>query len=205
MVIHENRGLSDWVRSIADGLAEAGYLAVAPDLLTGTAPGGGKTSDFPNSDAARQAIYKLNPDQITSDLDAIADTVSALPAANGKLAVVGFCWGGSQTFRFATNSKMLSGAFVFYGRGPTDIGAITRISCPVYGFYGGDDARVNATIPDTEKLMQEARKVYEPVIYEGARHGFLRRGQSPDANDANKSAARAAWKRLVKLLSASLN
>ncbi len=202
VVIHQNRGLNDWVRGVADQLAEAGYLAIAPDLLSGMGPDGGKTSDFSDSDAAREAIYQLDPDQVTADLRAVADYVAALPAANGTVVVGGFCWGGSQTFRFATNYPALSAAFVFYGRAPDDAAALARIQAPVYGFYGGADARVNATIPKTEEMMTAANKPYEPVIYDGARHGFMQAGEAPDASAPNKKAREDAWVRLKALLAA---
>lgn len=91
VVIHENRGLTDWVRTVADQLAAAGYIAIAPDLLSGSGPKGGTTSDFPNEDAAMKAIYALAPDQVTADLNATVDYISKLPAANGKVVVAGFC------------------------------------------------------------------------------------------------------------------
>ncbi len=200
VVIHENRGLTDWVRSVADQLAEAGYIAIAPDLLSGMGPGGGKTSDFPDEDAAREGIYSLTPDQVTADLNAVSDYVAKLPAANGKVAVAGFCWGGSQTFRFATNRADLAAAFVFYGTGPDSKEAIATIKCPVYGFYGGDDARVNATVPQSAALMKEAGKAYEPVTYEGAGHGFMRSGEEPNASDANRKARDEGWIRWKTLL-----
>lgn len=200
VVIHENRGLSDWVRSVADQLAEAGYIAIAPDLLSGMAPNGGKTSDFPDSDAAREGIYKLSPDQVTADLNAVAGYVAKLPAANGKVAVAGFCWGGSQSFRFATNRASLAAAYVFYGTAPDSTEALSRIRFPVYGFYGGNDARVDATIPKTRELMKAAGKTYEPVVYEGAGHGFMRSGEEPGASGANKKAREDAWRRWKKLL-----
>lgn len=197
VVIHENMGLTDWVRSVADQLAAAGYLAIAPDLLSGMAPNGGKTSDFPSMDAAREAIYKLPPDVVTADLNAVADYVRKLPAASGKVAVAGFCWGGSQSFRFATNRRDLAAAFVFYGTGPEDVGAI---QAPVYGFYGGNDARVDATVPKSAELMKQAEKQYEPVTYEGAGHGFMRAGEDPSGSEPNKKARQEAWQRWLELL-----
>src|SRR6266581_3311928 len=118
VVIHEIFGMSDWVQMEADELAEAGYIAIAPDLLSGMGPNGGGTSSL-DSTAVGKAIRDLPPDQITADLNAVADYVSKLPAANGKVVVAGFCWGGSQTFRFATNRPNLKAAFVFYGSAPT--------------------------------------------------------------------------------------
>ncbi len=200
LVIHENRGLTDWVRSVADQVAEAGYIALAPDLLSGMGPGGGKTSDFPSEDAAREGISKLPPDQVTADLNAVADYAKNIPASNGKIAVAGFCWGGMQAFRFATSRADLAAAYVFYGTGPDSAEAVGRIRAPVYGFYGGNDARVNATIPKSEELMKAAGKVYEPVIYEGAGHGFMRTGEEPDASPENRRAREQAWERWKKLL-----
>ena len=200
VVIHENRGLSDWVRGVADQLAEAGYIAIAPDLLSGMGPGGGKTSDFPDSDAARQGIYRLEPDQVRADLNAVADYVARLPAANGKVAVGGFCWGGSQTFRFATHRADLAAAYVFYRTGPTRESDIAGIQAPVYGFYGGNDARVGATVPGSADLMKGAGKTYEPVTYKGAGHGFMRSGEQPDPSPANKKARDEGWVRWKALL-----
>lgn len=199
LVIHEIFGLTDWVEDLADQLAEAGYIAVAPDLLSGMGPNGGRTPDFPQGGVG-PAIGKLSPDQITADLNAVADYGLKLPAASGKLFVAGFCWGGGQTFRFATNRSDLAGALVFYGP-PPEKEAMARIKAPVYGFYGGNDARIDATIPTTRDQMKEAGKVYEPVTYEGAGHGFMRAGEAPDANEANRKARTEAWVRLKKILS----
>jgi carboxymethylenebutenolidase len=209
IVIHEIFGLSDWVRSLTDQLAEAGYIAIAPDLLSGMGPKGGGSSEFDRAGVG-QAIRDLPADQVTADLNAVADHVAKLPSANGKVAVAGFCYGGSQTFRFATNRPNLKAAFVFYGSGPESADAIARIKCPVYGFYGGNDNRVNATIPKSEELMKAAGKTYEPVIYAGAGHGFMRAGEDPTApeatpeqkamKEANKKARDEAWVRWKELL-----
>jgi carboxymethylenebutenolidase len=200
VVIHEIFGLSDWARSEADQLAEAGYVAIAPDLLSGMGPGGGGTSAFPGRDEVTRAFSSLPPDQVTADLNAAEQYVSKLPACNGKVAVAGFCWGGGQSFRFATNNPRLKAAFVFYGVGPESAAEIARIHCPVYGFYAGNDARVSATVPQTAALMRKAGKTYEPVTYEGAGHGFMRAGEAPDASEANKKARDEAWKRWKQLL-----
>ncbi len=200
VVIHEIFGLSDWARSVADQLAAAGYIAIAPDLLSGMAPGGGGTSEFSGQDAVTKAVSMLPPDQVTADLDAVADYVSKLPACNGKVVVAGFCWGGSQTFRYATHNPQIKAAFVFYGTGPDNPVDLARISCPVYGFYGGNDARVDATIPKSTELMKNAGKAYDPVTYEGAGHGFMRAGQAPNASEANRKAREEGWKRWMDLM-----
>ena len=190
VVIHEIFGMTDWVQLLADEVAEAGYIAIAPDLLSGMGP-------FADSNAVGKAIRDLPPDQITADLNAAADYVSKLPAANGKVAVAGFCWGGSQSFRFATNRPTLAAAFVFYGTGPD---SVDSIKAPVYGFYAGNDARVDATIPKTQEMMRAANKTYDVVTYEGAGHGFMRAGEAPDASPENKKARDEAWVRWKKLL-----
>jgi carboxymethylenebutenolidase len=199
LIIHEIFGLSDWAQELADEVAAAGYIAVAPDLLSGAGPNGGRTKDFP-AGGVTEAIGKLNPDQVTADLNAAADYALKLPAASGKLFVAGFCWGGGQTFRFATNRADLAAAFVFYGPAP-DKDAMSRIKAPVYGFYAGNDARIGATIPDTVAAMKAAGKSYDPVTYDGAGHGFMRAGETPDdTNPANKKAREDAWKRWKGLL-----
>lgn len=200
IVIHEIFGLSDWARSVTDELAEAGYIAIAPDLLWGSATNGGGTADLGGVDGVRAAISKLPPDQITADLDAVAAYVAGQPACNGKIVVAGFCWGGGQTFRYVTNNKNVKAGFVFYGGAPNKTNDIDRIACPVYGFYGGRDARITAAVPATAILMKEAGKTFEPVTYDGAGHGFMRGGEAPDAAEADKQAHDAAWKRLKELL-----
>ena len=186
LVIHEIFGMSDWVQSLTDQLAEAGYVAIAPDLLSGMGPNGGGTSEIRAADtnAVGKAIRDLPPDQITADLNAVADYVSKLPAANGKLAVTGYCWGGTQSFRYATNNPKLKAAFVFYGSAPDSKEELSRINAPVYGFYAGNDARINATLPKTTELMKELGKKYDPVTYEGAGHGFMRAGDAPEPKAA---------------------
>jgi len=206
VVIHEIFGMTDWVENVTDEFADAGYIAIAPDLLSGMAPNGGRTKDFPAGGgggfgAAGEAIMKLPPDQITADLNAIADYCKKLPNCNGKVCVVGFSWGGSQSFRFATNRKDLSAAFVFYGTGPE--AGIPAIQAPVYGFYGGTDTRVNGTISQTEAQMKAGGKAFETAIYEGAAHGFMRSGEQPDATEADRKARDAAWAK-IKAVTAKL-
>ena len=198
LVIHEIFGMTDWVQNVADEFAAAGYIAVAPDLLSGMGKDGKGSTSFQQSEVMK-AVSGLNPDQITADLNAAADYGLKLPASNGKLFVAGFCWGGGQTFRFATNRPDLAAAFVFYGP-PPDKDAMARIKAPVYGFYAGNDARIDATIPGATDAMKASGKTYEPVVYEGAGHGFMRAGEAPDANEPNHKARDEAWVRLKKLL-----
>ena len=198
IVIHEIFGMSDWVQELADEVAAAGYIAVAPDLLSGMGPNGGRSSSFAEG-KTMEAVSKLPPDQVTADLNAAADYAKKIPASNGTLYVAGFCWGGGQTFRFATNRGDLSGAFVFYGP-PPDKDAMAKINAPVYGFFAGDDARIGAMVPGAIEAMKAAGKKFEPVTYDGAGHGFMRAGEAPDATAANKKARDESWVRWKSLM-----
>ena len=204
IVIHEIFGLTDWARGVTDELAEAGYIAIAPDLLSGKGPHGGGTEDL-GASAVGKAIMALPPDEITADLNAAVDYVSKLPSCNGKVIVMGFCWGGGKTFRFATDNKDIKAALSFYGQIPTDTNALARINCPVYGFYAENDARITATVPQGVEQMKAAGKVYEPVTYSGAGHGFMRDGEDPTSTNpnhaANQKAREDAWKRVKEILS----
>ena len=200
IVIHENRGLNDWAREFSDQLAEKGFLVIAPDLISNTVEGVEKTTDFENSDRAREAIYALDRDQVTADLNSAFNYIKNDKASTGDVSVVGFCWGGSQTFRYATNNPSIKEALVFYGTAPKDSTVYAGIKAPVYGFYGGNDNRVNSTIPDTERYMKSNGKTYEHVIYEGAGHAFMRRGSQFDSDEANKKAHDQAWERLLAIL-----
>jgi carboxymethylenebutenolidase len=198
ILIHEIFGLTDWAKEMADELAAQGFIVVAPDLLSGFAPNGGGSSEFASQDATIKAVSGLDPDGVNADLDAAADYGKKIPAGNGKIAVVGFCWGGGKSFAFAVHRKDLSAAFVFYGPGPADV---TTITAPVYGFYAGNDSRIGATLPATTAAMKAAGKKYEPVTYEGAGHGFMRAGEDPSNTvPGNKTAREEGFTRLVSLL-----
>jgi len=199
VLIHEIFGQSDWAKEMADELAAQGYIAVEPDLLSGFGPSGGGTEAFPAQDAVTQAVGKLDPAVVVADLNAAADYGKKLPAANGKLYVAGFCWGGGKSFEFATKRGDLSGAFVFYGT-PPPAAAMANITAPVYGFYAGSDARVSATVPQAKIDMAAAKKSYEAVIYDGAGHGFMRAGEQPDATAPNKAARDAGFARMTAVL-----
>ena len=202
VVIHDISGLGDWIRGICDQLAEAGYIAIVPDMISEMGPDKGGTDSFKSIDDARKAVSKLKPDQITADLNAVCDYGKKLPASSGAVAIAGFCWGGGQSLRYATNNDQLAAAFVFYGYEPIDAKAVARVKAPVYGFYAENDARIDASIPDVAKLMKAADKKYEPVIYKGAGHGFMRHGEDPSGTEANKQARKDAWERWKRLLKA---
>ena len=197
IVIHEIFGLSDWIRGVADQLAREGFIAVAPDLISGHGPGGGGTDSVGSRDEVVQLIRSVGPEEVTARLNAVRDWAVNLPAANGRSATVGFCWGGGQSFAYAAVQPKLDAAVVYYGT-PPDAAALARVQAPVLGLYGGDDARIGATIPGTEAEMKRLGKKYEPHVYEGAGHGFLR--AQGDRNGANRKATREAWPRTIALL-----
>lgn len=190
VVVHEIFGLTDWARSLADQVAERGHIAVAPDLLSGMGP-------FGSVEETRKAVSGLDPAGVMKDLDAAAEYAKSLPASNGRVSVAGFCWGGGMAFRFAAHRPDLSAAYVFYGPPAPELGPI---KAPVYGFYAENDARINAALAETEKGMKAAGKKFEPVVYAGAGHGFMRGGQDPEGRPGDKKARELAWKRFEKLL-----
>lgn len=192
VVIHEIFGLTDWVRGVCDQLAEAGVIAIAPDLLSGQV--------IPDVDGARKAIAALPKEQVKADLDATCDYALKLPAANGSLAVSGFCWGGGWAFGYANENSKLKAVYSFYGPAPNEAAKIANIACPVFGFYAENDERVNSTIAKAEELIKAAGKKYEPVTYKGAGHGFMRDGESPEGKPENKKARDDAWARWKTLL-----
>jgi carboxymethylenebutenolidase len=197
IVIHEIFGLTDWIRSVTDQLAADGFIAIAPDLLSGHGPNGGGTDSLGSRDDVTKAIRSLKPDEVNASLDAVRDYAAKLPASNGKTATIGFCWGGSTSFAYAVHQPALNAAVVYYGTSPKNE-ELAKITAPVIGFYGGDDARVNATVSPAEAEMKNLGKTYDPHTYEGAGHGFLR--QQDGRNGANQKAAEQAWPATIDFL-----
>ena len=194
IVIQEIFGVTDWLRSLCDELAENGVIAIAPDFLNG--------QKFEDGDSASKAVSAVTPEQVKSVLDATSEYALKIQACNGTLAACGFCRGGGWTFNYASENPKLKAAYSFYGTALDDPAKIAKIVCPVYGFYGENDARVNATIPKAEELMKAAGKKYEPVIYKGAGHGFMRSGEksNPNYREGDGKARDEAWSRWKMLL-----
>jgi carboxymethylenebutenolidase len=201
MVISEIFGLSDWIRGVADQLAKDGFIAVAPDFISGMGPNGGGTDAVTSRDEVVKLIRSVTPDDQVAVLNATREFVLKLPAGNGKIGTVGFCWGGSASFNYATAQPALNAAAVFYGSSP-DAAKLATIKAPVMGFYGGNDARVNATIEPAVAEMKKLGKPYTPHIYEGAGHGFLRQQSGQDG--ANMKASEQAWPALLAFFRANL-
>ncbi len=197
ILIHEIFGLSDWIRGVADQLAREGFIVAAPDLISGHGPAGGGTDSAGSRDEVVKLIRELTPEEVTARLNAVRDYAIKLPAANGKTATIGFCWGGGKSFGYAASQPGLNAAVVYYGTSPEAVD-LAKIKAPVLGLYGGDDARVDATIPPAEAEMKKLGKTYEPHLYEGAGHGFLRAQE--DRQGANLKATKQAWPRTVAFL-----
>jgi len=194
LVIQEIFGVTDWLRSLCDELAENGVIAIAPDFLNG--------QKFEDGDAASKAVSAVTQDQVKAVLNATADYALTIPACNGTLAVCGFCRGGGWAFMYANENPKLKATYSFYGAPPQSPDQAGNIRCPVYGFYGENDERVNAMIPKAEELMKAAGKKYEPMIYKGAGHGFMRSGEpaNPNTREGDKKARDEAWTRWKTLL-----
>jgi carboxymethylenebutenolidase len=208
IVIQEIFGLSDWIRGVADQLAADGFIAIAPDLLSGHGPNGGGTEAFPDRDAITKVNSSLPRAEVNARLNAVREYGLKLPASNGKSASIGFCWGGSSSFAYAVAQPNLNAAVVYYGTAPSEAGAppgsftpaaaFANIKASVLGLYGGADARVNASVPATEAKMKELGKRFEAVTYEGAGHGFLR--AQAGQNGANMKASEQAWPKTLAFL-----
>ncbi len=197
IVIHEIFGLSDWIRALADQLAEDGFIAVAPDMLSGRGPKGGGTESVASRDDVVGLVRGLTTEEVDARIDAVRAFAVRIPAASGKVATIGFCWGGGRSFGYATHQPALGAAVVYYGSGP-EAASLAAVKAPVLGLYGGDDARVNATIEPVAAEMKKLGKVYETEIYDGAGHGFVRAQSGRDG--ANLRATQKAWPRTVAFL-----
>ena len=198
IAIHENTGINTWTRSVADQLAADGFIGIAPDLTT-------KFRAFditkdPTREEGGAAIRQVTPEYANQVIDAVAKYAMSLPAAQQKYGIIGFCWGGARSFHHATHAPSLGASVVFYGS-PPNAEQMAAIKAPVLGLYGGNDARINATIPATDSTMKALKKSYEYHIFDGAGHGFLR---AQDNNEANSAASVQAWPKTIEFLRKNL-
>lgn len=190
IVIHEIFGLTEWETTVGDRLAKNGYIAIVPDLLSskyGITPA--------TRDSGRKLVAQLEPDRITGDLNAVYGYLNGLPSIQkDRIGTIGFCWGGGQSFRYATNNPNLKAAVVCYGP-PPDAAALARIGAPVLGVYGENDARIDATLPSVDSTMKRLGKSYQYDIYPGTGHGFLRPNDGRMGSDGPEPDK--AWDRIL--------
>jgi carboxymethylenebutenolidase len=202
VVIHEIYGMTPWVQAVADRLAAEGFIAAAPDLLSGMGPNGGGTESLGNN--VGQTIAKLTDDEKVKRLDAVRAYALALPSATKMNACIGFCWGGTASFMYASRQPGLNAAVVFYGSAPKDNAALAKITCPVLGNYGGNDARITMTVAPTKAAMADLKKNYFPNIYDGTGHGFMRQQSASTATPGNPAAALQGWTKTIEFFKKNL-
>jgi carboxymethylenebutenolidase len=189
IVIHENRGLTDHIRDVARRLAKAGYVALAPDL----ASRGGGTATI-GADKITGFFGNAKPEELVKDLNAGVDFLGQQTGVQpDKFGVVGFCFGGAYTLRLAAANPKMAAAVCYYGVTPDPASQMSATNAAILGQYGGNDARVNGTIPALEQAMQAAGKKYEKQIYDGANHAF----NNDTGQNYNQEAAVAAWQRTL--------
>jgi carboxymethylenebutenolidase len=193
LVVHEIFGLSTWIRAVADQLAADGFLAIAPDLLTGKPVGG--TADSVDAQAAVAQVRQLQPAEVQARLMAVAEYGMNLPAAEKRYGIVGFCWGGSTVYQHVAVSPTLGAGVAYYGGVNVQQVDLTKAKAAVLGLYGENDARVNATIPAADSALKQAGVPWQYAVYQGAGHGFLR--QQDGQSGANLQATQQAWPRTV--------
>jgi carboxymethylenebutenolidase len=198
LVIHEIFGLTDWVRGVADQLAKEGFITITPDFLSGKGPNGGGSEEL--GQKAGEVIRTLQPADTNAILDATRAYALTIPSSNKKVATIGFCWGGQTSFRYAISQPELNAAVSYYGPMPTDAAAYEKAKTPILGLYGGNDNRVNSTIDAAKAELAKHNVTYEPHIYDGAGHGFLRQQAGSEQAPGNMKATEQAWPLTLEFL-----
>ena len=192
IVVMEIFGLTDWIRGVADQLAKEGFIAIAPDFLSGMGPNGTGSAEL-GEEGARGVIGKVTDDDKVRILNDVRAYALALPQANGKVGIVGFCWGGGTAFLYARKQPALNAAVSYYGPMPNDPAEFANTKAPVLGLYAGNDARVDANIPVAKDGMAKAGATYDPHVFDGAGHGFLRAQNGTGQGAGNMKATEQAW------------
>jgi carboxymethylenebutenolidase len=193
LVVHENRGLNPHIEDIARRVALEQYVAFAPDALT---PLGGYPGD---EDKARDLFRKLDQQKTREDFVAAVAWLAKRPECTGKVAVVGFCWGGGISNLLATRVPDLAGAVPFYGSQPPPED-VAKIKAPMLIHYAEKDDRINAGIPAFEAALKANHVKYELFIYPGTQHGF----NNDTTPRYDKAAASLAWQRTTEFFSKNL-
>lgn len=191
VVIHAWDGINDHIRDVARRLAKAGYVALAPDLLSRR----GGTTSFQSRDAAIEAGRKLDDDMITKDLTGGVNFLKAQNFVRPKIGVIGFCWGGGKALLLTTRSKDLAAAVIYYGDNPRNLDDVKNITAPVLGQYGGADDRITSGVPKLEEAMKRYGRSFEYKVYPGAPHSF---NTDTSPRSYREEAAKEAWGRSLE-------
>jgi carboxymethylenebutenolidase len=195
LVVHENRGLNPYVEDVVRRVAKAGFIAFAPDALysLGGYPG--------NDDEGRKMQKLLDQAKIEQDFIAAAKFLKAHQQGNGKLGVVGFCFGGYiSNMLAATIPDVINAAVPFYGT-PAKAEIIAQIKAPLLLQFGALDKRVNATWPDYEKALKANKVNYQAFVYPDVNHGF----HNDSTGRYNEAAAELAWSRTIEFFKQHLD
>ena len=199
VVIQEIFGLTDWIRGVTAQLAKEGFVAIAPDFMSGMGPNHGGSAELGEQGSTKE-IGKLTDDDKVRILNDVRAYALALPSANGKLGTVGFCWGGGTSFLYALRQPALNAAVSYYGPMPSDPTAYAGAKAPILGLYAGNDQRVNANIELAKTELAKANASYDPHIFEGAGHGFLRQQNGTPQGPGNLKASEQAWPLTIAFL-----
>ena len=168
VVVHENKGLVPYITDVARRLAAAGYVAVAPDLLSRL----GGTASFQTPADVTAALATIDAADVVADVRATLDWAAGqADVQSDRLGILGFCYGGGVAWRVLTQEPRLTAGIPFYGPTP-DLAAVPGIRAPVLAVYGGTDQRITSMLPAIREAMEQHGKTFEPVVLEGAGHAF---------------------------------
>ena len=205
IVIHEIFGLTDWVRGVADQVAKDGFIAIAPDLISGMGPNGGGSAEL-GQQGSTQVIRTLTAEERTARLDAVMAYSKTIPSSNGKTGVVGFCWGGGSSLSYAISQPGLNAAVMYYGPAPTlpnsqtiDLSGLPTVKAPILAHYPGNDQRTLVSAQPISDEMKKLGKSFEFHVYDGAAHGFMHQH-----SEADTKAAVESWPRTVAFFDKNL-
>jgi carboxymethylenebutenolidase len=197
IVIHENRGLVDHIKDVARRFAKDGFAAIAVDCMSRL----GGSEQYKGGEAAIEAIKGVTGAMVAEDLTSAVSYMKKQSYVNGKIGVVGYCWGGGQSLNFATKCKDLNAAVVYYGRNPDPLDQVQNIPCPVMGNYAGDDPNIMPGVEPLKAALTKAGKNFDIKVYPGAKHAF---NNNTNADRYHPDAAKDAWARTVNFFKKNL-
>ena len=197
IVIHENRGLVDHIKDVARRFAKDGFAALAVDLMSRI----GGSDQFKTPEEAIEAIKKITGNIVVEDLTSAVAYLKKQSFVNGRVGVVGYCWGGGNSLNFATKCKDLNAAVVYYGRNPDPLDQVQNIPCPLMGNYGADDPNIMPGVEPLKAALQKFGKNFDIKVYPGAKHAF---NNNTNADRYHPEAAKDAWARTVSFFKKNL-